>query len=163
MNKSDVSSVTMILVIVITVFALAASAYTTPHQVTTAYKIYYVDAPFGRLYADAEGNWVILGAGSLSTTPSEAYTIKYWSNGELKTLVVDSTDKLTHVLVDDTFSLQVKYTSSVCWPLAGMCKPYDLADRQFLGTQYGHGYGVIEVWIHLPSLPDLTQVSNGGQ
>lgn len=114
-----------------------------PNHTVVMYEIYYVDAPFGRLYGDAHGRWTLLG-GSLSTAPSEAYTIKYWRDGELKTMVVDATSKRTHVLVDGTLSFQVDYISSICWSLLLACKTYDL-DQDY----------PIEIYIHLPSLPQV--------
>jgi hypothetical protein len=61
----------------------------------TQYQTVYIDAPMGRFYGDVEGGFFI---GSVGTNPSEAYTVKYIENGEIKTKIFDSQDESCHVI-----------------------------------------------------------------
>lgn len=59
--------------------------------------IWSCDAPFGHFYVNVDGSWGLL-AGSISSTPSEAYTVKYLAGNELVTVVLDATGLKTHVI-----------------------------------------------------------------
>jgi hypothetical protein len=141
--------------IVILLYVAVGVVSEHPNYATVTYGVYYVDAPFGRLYADGHGQWSLLGGG-ISTTASEAYTIKYWDSGELKTIVVDATSQHTRILVDGTLSFEIVYVTSVCHPLAPFlpCRINTLGPQDSVQHPENHEYSA-DVYIHLPSLPQL--------
>lgn len=89
-------------------------------------EIYSLEAPFGILYRDSHGSFLYM-----RTDVSEDYTIKYFSNGKLKTIFLDA--EYTDVVVDGTCRL----------------------------IQYGKRLGIITMrdrgnWdIHIPYLPEV--------
>jgi hypothetical protein len=66
--------------------------------------LWYTQAPFGVIYADVSGHFV-WGSGTLTTSPSEAYSAKYWKDGQLQSLVLDATE--TPIVVDGSFKLTI--------------------------------------------------------
>lgn len=74
--------------------------------ISTSYDVdlYYTQAPFGVLYADISGHFT-WGSGSISTSPAEAYSIKYWQDSQLQSLTLDAVD--TPIKVDGTFKLSI--------------------------------------------------------
>jgi hypothetical protein len=71
--------------------------------------LWYTQAPFGVIYSDISGSFV-WGSGALSTSPGEAYSIKYWSNDQLKSLVLDARE--TPIVVDNSFKITITLTHS---------------------------------------------------
>ena len=79
-------------------------------EIEETYMIYSVDAPNGRYWIDSdahgEGSWGLLGGYvtyDMKSDLTETYTLKYLDNGELKTLMFESTDLNFHVMFGDTF------------------------------------------------------------
>lgn len=102
-----------IVVFVCMVGALVLHA--VPGETTTeTHEIYYCKAPIGIYYTDVEGSGGILYT-HIDSSLGEGYVIKYLVNGELFTLLPDSTSKYTHVyLTNETeMSITIKEHHSI--------------------------------------------------
>lgn len=95
--------------------------------------LWYTQAPFGEIYADISGSFV-WGSGRLSTVPLEAYSVKYWNDKQLYSLVLDASE--TPIVVDGTFQLIITH--------------YVPKDILGFGAEDSDATTMI---LHLPSLP----------
>ncbi len=111
---------------------------------TTYNEMWYADCPFGRFYVDVEGDFSFL-SGTITSTPSESYIIKYFESAELKTLILDA--KHTSVIFDGTFRLET------------------IMKNRYIFGRFDYTYS-ISYKIHLPfkpqinSTPDLNQTGS---
>jgi hypothetical protein len=102
--------------------------------------LWFAQAPFGSVYGDATGVFV-WGSGSISTSPSSAYTVKYWSQDRTQLLskTVDATN--TPIVTDGTLRLETTIIHH--WNIYG---------RRSIEED------TISYILHLPTLPEnITQ------
>jgi len=98
--------------------------------------IYYVELPIGRFWTDIEGRFVF-GCGSIDTKLSESYNIKYFKDGELRSITLDAYD--TAIIADGNFYLEVRVH----------CGKSIFGVESLTGVEY--------TAIHIPSLPQLNE------
>jgi len=95
---------------------------------TTYVNCYRVTAPFGVFGLDGH---FFFGSGAINT--EEVYSIKYFENGELKTLILDAEE--TPIIIDGTFRLERRYSRG-----------------PIFGSEIHVSYR-----LHLPFLPEINQ------
>lgn len=91
--------------VMVIVGACSLISITDRHTEVTEYDVFYVDAPFGRFYGNTHAEASCIGSSKISTSPSEAYTLKYWDDDEIKTIVLDACSDSVHLTIDDNVSV----------------------------------------------------------
>jgi len=88
-------------------FMLSAAYQITPEQwITTGTRqIYYVELPIGKFWTNTEGSFVF-GCGSIDSTLSESYNIKYFKDGELRSLFLDASK--CAIIPDGSFYFEMR-------------------------------------------------------
>ena len=80
------------------------------HTEIDEYDVFYVDAPFGRFYGDVSAPPGFLGSGKITTSPSEAYTVKYWDDDEIKTIILSALSDNVHVTLSENVTVTHIYS-----------------------------------------------------
>lgn len=75
---------------------------------STFFNLYDADFPYGRFWVDTEGRF-FFASGRITSELTESYSVKFWSNDELHSLILTATD--TPIIVDGTFQLEVISTT----------------------------------------------------
>jgi len=110
---------------------------------TTEYDIYHVDAPFGVLWRDVSGSFV-LASGHLDTTLRETYIVKYIIGNQLHTKQFDAVSN--YIVVDGKFCLEQIVTTEITIYKSPLT---------FLGEFRYKCKPEITFQIHLPGLPPV--------